>query len=94
MEVKQRKNKRERERVKALRNDFMKLKKRLPLPAQAKTQREILQRAAEYIDHLQRRIKDLEQVGQLIQKNEDDANRPSCRYSKVCFPFSNISKGP
>lgn len=82
---KTRKNRRERDRVKALNGYFADLRRRLPLPeAQTKTKAQILIRAAEYIDYLERKIGGSDsQLSWNVEKIEDQVDRPSCRYSKV-----------
>ena len=82
---KTRKNRRERNRVKALNGYFADLRKRLPRSeTQVKTKAQILIRAAEYIDYLEGRIGSSDsQLSQNVEKIEDQVDRPSCRFSKV-----------
>lgn len=83
------KNKRERERIKALNKHFANLKVYLPNRNQITTKAEILQSAVEYIDFLEDMVQDfqekeLEKIETLTTLTEPE-NRPSCRYSKVSF---------
>jgi len=80
------KNKRERERIKALNKHFANLKVYLPNRNQITTKAEILQSAVEYIDFLEDMVQDFqEQELEKIETLTEPENRPSCRYSKVSF---------
>ena len=80
------KNKRERERIKALNKHFVNLKVHLPNRNQITTKAEILQSAVEYIDFLEDMVKDFQEKElEKIETLTEPENRPSCRYSKVSF---------
>ena len=89
--VKKRKNQRERNRAKALRNNFMELRRRLPFPEeQVKTRAKILISAAEYVDALERRICQMQdsQLGEGGNIEEEvRMSLPGCRFSTVSFLY-------
>lgn len=83
-------NKRERNRVKALNGCLVELMRRLPNSNHiTMTKAQILKRATDYIDFLETRIR----VMQDSLRNRDDErtersfSRPSCRFSKVGSAF-------
>ncbi|XP_029185083.2 uncharacterized protein [Acropora muricata] len=83
--VRIRKNQREKERVTALKFHFMDLKRRLPFPEeQVKTRAQILIRAAEYVDALERRIFQMQDSQNSDERNKEEIFRndlSSCRFS-------------
>ncbi|KAK2557969.1 hypothetical protein P5673_019534 [Acropora cervicornis] len=89
--VRIRKNQREKERVTALKSHFMDLKRRLPFPEeQVKTRAQILIRAAEYVDALERRIFQMQDSQNSDERNKEEIFRKdlsSCRFSSVSFDF-------
>lgn len=79
------KNKRERERIKALNKHFATLKVHLPNGNQITTKAEILQSAVEYIDFLEDMVQDFQEKELEKIETLTEPERPSCRYSKVSF---------
>ena len=90
--VRIRKNQREKERVTALKYHFMDLKRRLPFPEeQVKTRAQILIRAAEYVDALERRIFQMQDSQNSDERNKEEIFRndlSSCRFSSVSSVYS------
>ena len=90
--VRIRKNQREKERVTALKFHFMDLKRRLPFPEeQVKTRAQILIRAAEYVDALERRIFQMQDSQNSDERNKEEIFRndlSSCRFSSVSSVYS------
>lgn len=90
--VRIRKNQREKERVTALKSHFMDLKRRLPFPEeQVKTRAQILIRAAEYVDALERRIFQMQDSQNSDERNKEEIFRKdlsSCRFSSVSSVYS------
>lgn len=90
--VRIRKNQREKERVTALKSHFMELKRRLPFPEeQVKTRAQILIRAAEYVDALERRIFQMQDSQNSDERNKEEIFRndlSSCRFSSVSSVYS------
>lgn len=91
-DVRIRKNQREKERVTALKSHFMDLKKRLPFPEeQVKTRAQILMRAAEYVDALERRIFQMQDSQNSDERKNEEIFRKdlsSCRFSSVSSVYS------
>lgn len=90
--VRIRKNQRERQRVATLKSHFMDLKRRLPFPEeQVKTRAQILIRAAEYVDALERRIFQMQDSQNSDERNKEEIfhkDLSSCRFFSVSSVYS------
>lgn len=87
-------NKRERNRVKALNGCFVELMRRLPNSNHSNvhitmTKAQILKRATDYIDFLETRIRVMQDSLRYRddERTERTFSRPSCRFSKVGSAF-------
>ena len=76
----ERRNKRERVRVKMLRDAFKVLKELLPNKTDVTTKIEILRSAAEYVEFLEQKVDNLQRE---LKEEPAYCPRSSCRYAQV-----------